>query len=66
MIDNTKTSRNSPTLKFNPAKSRKGSESKYDRSARSNRQPSTRREKGDLVEVRDRLNDIITFLNAKI
>lgn len=63
--DNSKTMRNTPGLKFNPEKSRKKSQNKYDREP-SKRSYTTKRDKKDLVEVRDKLNDIVAFLNHKI
>jgi hypothetical protein len=63
-IDNKKTTRNGSALKFNPAKIRKRSEDKFDREL--SRRSGSSRGKGDLVEVRDRLVDIVSFLNAKI
>jgi hypothetical protein len=63
-IDNKKTTRNNSALKFNPAKIRKRSEDKFDREL--SRRSGSQRGKTDLVEVRDRLVDIVSFLNAKI
>ena len=63
-INNKKTTRNNSGLKFNPEKIRKRSEDKFDREL--SRRSGSSRGKGELVEVRDRLMDIVSFLNAKI
>lgn len=55
-------------LNFNQAKVRKRSEDKFDRelSRRSNSSHRKIKHKDDMVHVRDKLMDIVSFLNAKI
>lgn len=55
-------------LNFNQAKVRKRSEDKFDRelSRRSNSSHRKFKYKDDMVHVRDKLMDIVSFLNAKI
>ncbi len=55
-------------LNFNQAKVRKRSEDKFDRelSRRSNSSHRKFKHKDDMMHVRDKLMDIVSFLNAKI